>query len=133
MQICLCIEYFLTLICICSNALLEARGPAEVTSSAPKPLAHEPPSTTDVDAREVELMVNTMLRDSPTPDAEEGNEKRPEETPRGKLVVPFPSFFVSSVLVFVTQEFFSRPKKSRGFYGENLGNAAYGGGPCGGV
>ena len=62
--------------------LLEARGSAEVTSSVPKPLAQEPPSTIDVDAREAEEMVNSMLRDSPTPDAEEGGgEKHPKETP----------------------------------------------------
>ena len=99
--------------------LLEARGSAEVTSTPPKPLAQEPPSTTDVEARAVEEMVSSMLRDSPTLDAEEGGEKHPEETPTGKLIVPFSKFFVFSILVFVTQEFFSRSSKSRGFCGEN--------------
>ena len=49
--------------------------------------------------------MSSMLRDSPTLDAEEGGEKHPEETPTGKLIVPFSKFFVFSILVFVTQEF----------------------------
>ena len=62
--------------CILSDALLEARGTTEATS-APKPLAQNPPSTLDADAREVEEMVSSMLQDSPTPDAEKGSEKLP--------------------------------------------------------
>ena len=96
--------------CIFSDALLEARGTTEVTS-APKPLTQKPPITPDVDAREVEEMVNSMLRDSPTLDAEKGSEKLPEEgggekhseeTPTGKLVMPFFRFLCSRFLVFVT-------------------------------
>ena len=108
--------------CILSDALLEARGTTEVTST-PKPLAEKPPSTPDVDACEAEEMVNSMLRDSPLPEAERGNEKLPEEeggeklpeggdekpleeTPRGKLVMPFIQFpFALVLLVFVTQVF----------------------------
>ena len=73
------------------------------------------PSTFDVDAREVEEMVNSMMRDSPTLDAEKGSkklpeegggEKCPEETPTGKLVMPFIQFpFALVLLVFVTQVF----------------------------
>ena len=55
-------------------------------------------------------MVNSMLWDSPTPNAEKGSEKRPEETPAGKLVVPFPDFFVLSLLVFVTPCFSLDPQ-----------------------
>ena len=96
----------LILVCTCRNALLEARGTAEVPSSPPKPLAQEePPSTADAEAREVEEMVSSILRDSPTPDAEKGGEKRPEETPKGKLVVPFSDFFVLALLVLVTKVF----------------------------
>ena len=73
-----CIEYILTLICIFSDALLGARGTTEVTS-APKPLAQKPPSTPYEDAREVEEMVNSMLRDSPTLDAEKDSKNLPEE------------------------------------------------------
>ena len=62
--------------CLLSDVLLKARGTIEVTS-APKPLAQKPPSTPDADAREVEEMVSSMLRDSPTPDAEKGSEKLP--------------------------------------------------------
>jgi len=80
-------------------------GSAEVTSSAPKPLAQEPPSTADAEAREVEEMVSSILRDSPTPDAEKGSEKLPEETPIGKLVVPESKFFIFTVLVFCNPSF----------------------------
>ena len=118
-QICLCIEYFLTLVCICSNALLEARGSAEVTSSAPKPLAQEPPSAADVESREAEEIVNSMLRDSPISDVENGSEKLPEENPAGKLDMPFPRFLTFVVLVFCNPRFFSRSPKSGGYYGES--------------
>jgi len=101
----------LILVCTCRNALLEARGTAEVPSSPPKPLAQEePPSTADAVTRAAEEMVNSMLWDSPTPNAEKGSEKRPEETPAGKLVVPFPDFFVLSLLVFVTPCFSLDPQ-----------------------
>ena len=61
-------------------------------------------------------MVNSMLRDSPLPDTEQGSEKlpkeeeegkkHPEETPTGKLVMPFLQFpFALVLLVFVTQVF----------------------------
>ena len=52
-----------------------------------------------MDACEAEEMVNSMLRDSPLPDTEQGSEKlpeeeeegkkHPEETPTGKLVMTF--------------------------------------------
>ena len=76
---------------------METRGATEA-ALAPEPIAQKLPSTSDVDAREVEEMVNSMLRDSPTPDVEKGSEKlpeegegekRPEETPTGYLVMPF--------------------------------------------
>ena len=50
-------------------------------------------------------MVRSILRDSPTLDVEEGGEKRPEEAPIGKLVVPI-FRFASAALVLVTQDFF---------------------------
>jgi hypothetical protein len=74
----LCIEYILSLICIFSDALLGARVTTEVTL-APKPLAQKLPSTPYEDVHEVEEMVNSMLRDSPTLDAEKDSEKLPEE------------------------------------------------------
>ena len=64
--------------CIFSDALLEARGTIEATS-APEPIAQKPPSTPDTDAREAEDMVNSMLLDSPLPEAERSNEKLPKE------------------------------------------------------
>ena len=60
-----------------------------------------PLSTPETDARDVEEMVNSMLRDSPLLDAErrsrklpeeEGGEKLPEEIPTGKLVMPLLRF-----------------------------------------
>jgi hypothetical protein len=68
-------------------------------------LSQEPPSTTDAEARAVDEMVSSILQDSPTPDAEKGGEKRPKETPIGKLVVPFSDFFVLALLVLVTKVF----------------------------
>ena len=65
----------------------------------------KPPSTIEMDAREAEEMANSMLLDSPLPDAErsderlpkgDGSEKLPKEgegkklpevTPTGKLIV----------------------------------------------
>ena len=64
-----------------------------------------------MDVREVEEMVNSMLWDSLTSDAEKGSEKLPEEgggekhskeTPTGKLVMPFFRFLCSRFFVFVT-------------------------------
>ena len=75
----------------------------------------KPPGTPDMSAREIEDMVNSMLRDSPLPDTgrsdeklledggsdrlpeeedgeklpEGGNDKLLEETPTGKLVPPY--------------------------------------------
>ena len=54
--------------------LLEARGGTEV-NSAPKPIAEKPSSTTDMDACEAEEMVNSMMWNSPLPDAERSDEK----------------------------------------------------------
>ena len=100
--------------------LLEARGVCRGHFLTPKAFGTRGAlSTADADACAVEKMVSSMLRDSPTPDAEEGSKKLPEETPIGRLVVPSSKFFVFAVLVFVTQEFFSRSSKSRGFCGEN--------------
>ena len=91
----------------------------------PKSVMEKPPSTLDMSARETKDMVNSMLRDSPLPNAERsdeklpedsgsgklpeeeddgeklpegGNNKLPEETPAGKLVPPFDEkiFFVCS-------------------------------------
>ena len=60
-------------------------------------------------------MVNSMLWDSPTPNAEKGSkkfpeegggEKHPEETPQVSLLCLFSNFFLALILlVFVTQVF----------------------------
>ena len=52
--------------------------------------------------------MNSMLQDSPTSDAEEGGEKRPEEIPTGKLFVPFSLSFWISFVGFCNPRFFSR-------------------------
>ena len=76
-------------------------------------MVQEPPSTPEMSARDAEDMMDSMLRDSPLPDAERseeglprgsgseklpkekdgeklpegGDKKLPEETPAGKLVM----------------------------------------------
>ena len=93
--------------CIFSDALLEARGTTEI-NSAPEPIAQKPLSTPDMDTHEAKEMANSMMRNSPLPDAERsdeklpeeeegskklpkegGGEKLPEEIPTGKLIMPF--------------------------------------------
>ena len=77
-------------------------------------MVQEPPSTPEMSARDAEDMMDSMLRDSPLPDAERseeglprgsgseklpkekdgeklpegGDEKQPEETPTSKLEIP---------------------------------------------
>ena len=76
--------------------LLEARGGTEV-DSAPKPTTEKPLSTPEMDALEAEEMANSMMWNSPLPEAErsdeklpeEGSEKLPEGIPTGKLIMPF--------------------------------------------
>ena len=83
-------------------------------NSASKSGVEKPPNTPNMSAHDAEAMVDSMLRDSPLPDSERGNEKvpedggsdklpeeeegekilegsgekQPEETPAGKLVPP---------------------------------------------
>ena len=83
-------------------------------SSASKSELEKPPNNSDMSAQDAEAMVDSMLRDSPLPNSEMGNEaipeddgsnklleegegeklpeegddKQPAETPAGKLVVP---------------------------------------------
>ena len=83
-------------------------------SSASKSELEKPPSTPDMSAQDAETMANSMLRDSPLPNLERGNEEipegdgsgnlpedgegkklyeggtdeQPEKTPAGKLVTP---------------------------------------------
>ena len=83
--------------------------------SAPKSDVEKPPSTPEMSAREAEDMADAMLRNSPLPEAERsdgslpegsgsdklpeeeggeklpegGGEKQSEETPIGKLIMPF--------------------------------------------
>ena len=93
--------------------LLGASGETE-DDSVPKSALEKPPSTPEMSARETEAMVDSMLRDSPLPDTERsdeglpedggsdklpeeedgeklpegGDEKLPEDTPTGKLIMP---------------------------------------------
>ena len=83
-------------------------------SSASKSELEKPPNTSDMSAQDAEAMVDSMLRDSPLPNSERGNEaileddgssklpeegegeklpeggsdKQPKDTPTGKLVAP---------------------------------------------
>ena len=55
-------------------------------SSASKSELEKPPSTPDMSAQDAETMANSMLRDSPLPNLERGNEKIPEGDGSGKLL-----------------------------------------------
>ena len=56
-------------------------------SSASKSELEKPPSTPDMSAQDAEAMANSMLRDSPLPNSERGNEEIPEGDGSGKLPV----------------------------------------------
>ena len=56
-------------------------------SSASKSELEKPPSTPDMSAQDAETMANSMLRDSPLPNLERGNEEIPEGDGSGKLPV----------------------------------------------
>jgi hypothetical protein len=64
--------------------LLESKGDIE-DDSVPKSAVEKPPSTPEMSAREVEDMVDSMLRDSPLPDTERSEERLPEGDGSGKL------------------------------------------------
>ena len=54
-------------------------------SSASKSELEKPPSTPDMSAQDAETMANSMLRDSPLPNLERGNEEIPEGDGSSKL------------------------------------------------
>ena len=54
-------------------------------SSASKSELEKPPNTSDMSAQDAEAMVDSMLRDSPLPNSERGNEEIPEDDGSGKL------------------------------------------------
>ena len=54
-------------------------------ASASKSALEKPLSTPEMSARDAEDMANAMLRDSPLPDSEKGNEKVPADGGSGKL------------------------------------------------
>ena len=109
--------------CLFNDMILGASGDTE-DDSAPK-IAEKLPSTPDMSARDAKPMADSMLRDSPLPDSERGNEKVPEdggsdklseeeegeklpeggsekqleETPAGKLVSPCRKGFFSLLLI----------------------------------
>ena len=87
----------------------------------------KPPSTPEMSAYDAEAMVDSMLRDSPLPNSERGNEeipeddgsgklpeegedeklpeggseKQPEETPAGKLVPPYRKGILFLILISI--------------------------------
>ena len=69
--------------CLFSDTVLGASGDTE-DDSAPK-TAEKLPSTPDMSARDAKPMADSMLRDSPLPDSERGNEKVPEDGGSDKL------------------------------------------------
>ena len=56
-----------------------------VDNSASQSGVEKPPNTPDMSAHDAEAMVDSMLRDSPLPDFERGNEKVPEDGGSHKL------------------------------------------------
>ena len=56
------------------------------THSASQSGVEKPPSTQDMSAQDAEAMANSMLRDSPLPNLERGNEEIPEGDGSGKLL-----------------------------------------------
>ena len=54
-------------------------------TSASKSEVDKPPNTPDMSAHDAEAMVDSMLRDSPLPNSERGNEKVPEDNESDKL------------------------------------------------
>ena len=54
-------------------------------SSDSKSELEKPPSTPDMSAQDAETMANSMLRDSPLPNLERGNEEIPEGDGSGKI------------------------------------------------
>ena len=106
-----------------SDVFLGTRGETE-DDSAPKSAVEKPPSTPEMSAREAENMADAMLRDSPLLNAERSNEglpqgsgsdklleekggeklpegsdeTRPEDTPTGKLIMPYHDRVLPSLL-----------------------------------
>ena len=70
--------------CLSSDAILEASVETE-DNSASQSWVEKPPNTPDMSAHDAEAMVDSMLRDSPLPDSERGNEKVPEDGGSHKL------------------------------------------------
>ena len=70
------------MICLCSDALLEAREGTKV-NSAPKLTAEKPSSTPEMDAHQAEEMANSMMCNSPLPEAEKSDERLPKEDGAG--------------------------------------------------
>ena len=64
---------------------MDSRGETD-DDSVPKSTAEEPPSTPEMDAREAEEMVNSMMRNSSLPDAERSDERLLEEDGSEKLL-----------------------------------------------
>jgi len=54
-------------------------------NSVSKSEAEKPPNTPDMSVHDTEAMADSMLRDSPLPDSERGNEKVPEGGRSDKL------------------------------------------------
>ena len=67
-----------------SDTVLEA-SVETVDNSASQSGVEKPPNTPDMSAHDAEDMVDSMLRDSPLPDSERGNEKVPEDGGSHKL------------------------------------------------
>ena len=58
----------------------------ETESSFSKSVEEKPPNTSDMSAQDAEAMIDSMLRESPLPNSEMGNEAIPEDDGSNKLL-----------------------------------------------
>ena len=80
------------------DVVLGSVGSSGSASAAPKPLNDDPAGVSEADAQSAEEMANSMLLDSPLPDAGEEERRCQEESLTGKPIMPSPLIVESSCL-----------------------------------
>ena len=86
----------LTLIYFGIDVVLGSVGSGGSASAAPQPLNDDPAGVSEADAQSAEEMANSMLLDSPLPDAGEEERRCQEESLTGKPIMPSPLIVESS-------------------------------------
>src|SRR6185312_7020926 len=74
----------LYLLCFCRDAVLGEDVGAESHSDS-QPGLEKPPSTPEMSTRDVDVMANAMLLDSPLPNMERANKEIPDDGGSGRL------------------------------------------------